>query len=97
MALPVELDPKAEQEARAAFLWYLERSPRAAEAFEREVERAIVRIGETPDTYPVIDGDLRRYLLERFPYALLYVIGQRNVRVVAVAHQHRRPGYWTER
>lgn len=94
MALPVELDPRAEQEARAAFVWYLERSPRAADAFEREVARAVERIGEAPTTYPVVDGDLRRYLLERFPYALFYAIGPATVRVVAVAHQHRRPGYW---
>ena len=32
--LPVELDPRAEEEARVAFLWYLERSERAAAAFE---------------------------------------------------------------
>ena len=37
MPLPVELDPRAEEEARAAFLWYLERSERAAAAFEREM------------------------------------------------------------
>ena len=96
-ALPVELDPRAEQEARAAFLWYLERSARAAVAFESEIERAFERISEAPTTYPTIDDGLRRYLLDRFPYALLYTIGPTLVRVVAVAHQHRRPGYGTER
>jgi plasmid stabilization system protein ParE len=97
MALPVELDPQAEQEAHAAFLWYLERSERAAVAFEREIERAIERIGEAPTTYPIVDGELRRCLLDRFPYALLYAIGLTAVQVIAVAHLHRRPGYWTRR
>jgi plasmid stabilization system protein ParE len=96
MALLVELDPRAEEEARAAFLWYLERSEGAAAAFEREIERAIERISEAPTSYPVIEDELRRYVLDRFPYALLYVIGPDRVRVVAVAHQHRRPGYWRD-
>ena len=94
MALPVELDPRAEEEARAAFLWYLERSERVAEAFEHEFDRAIERISEAPTTYPIIDGELRRYLLDRFPYSVLYAIGRSRVLVAAVAHQHRKPGYW---
>jgi plasmid stabilization system protein ParE len=75
MALPVELDPRAEEEARAAFLWHSERSERAAAAFEREFESAIEQIGERPDAYPVADGQLRRFLLHRFPYAIFYAIG----------------------
>lgn len=95
--MPVELDPRAEEEARAAFLWYLERSERAANAFEREIDRAIERIGEAPTVFPVVDGELRRYLLDRFPYALIYFIAATTVRVIAVAHQHRRPRYWAAR
>ncbi|MDD9942873.1 MAG: type II toxin-antitoxin system RelE/ParE family toxin [Myxococcales bacterium] len=72
MALPVEFDPRAEEEARAAFLWYLERSGKAADAFERELARAIERVGEAPTTHPIVDAELRRYLLDRFPYSVLY-------------------------
>jgi plasmid stabilization system protein ParE len=97
MALPVELDPRAEEEARAAVLWYRERSERAAAAFERELESAIEQIGESPATYPVADGELRRFLFDRFPYGILYVIGTSSVRVIAVAHLHRKPGYWRGR
>ena len=97
MALPVELDPRAEEEARAAFLWYRERSERTAAAFEQEIEAAIEQIGESPARYPVAEGELRRFLLDRFPYAILYAIGTSSVRVIAVAHLHRRPGYWQGR
>ncbi|HEX7478723.1 MAG TPA: type II toxin-antitoxin system RelE/ParE family toxin [Polyangiales bacterium] len=93
MTLPVELDPRAEQEARATFQWYLERSPRTAVMFEQELDRAIACIGEAPTVYPIIDGELRRYLFDHFPYALIYAITPNCVRVIAIAHQHRRPGY----
>jgi plasmid stabilization system protein ParE len=69
----------------------------AADAFEQELVRAIECIGETPTTYPTIDGELRRYAFDRFPYALLYAVGPSSVRVLAVAHLHRRPGYWRGR
>jgi plasmid stabilization system protein ParE len=97
MPLPVEIDPRAEDEARAAFRWYLERSEHAADAFEREVQRALERIGENPTVYPIVEGELRRYILDRFPYAVLYAIEPTRARVVAIAHQHRRPGYWSIR
>ena len=97
MALPVELDPRAEEEARAAVLWYRERSERAAAAFERELEAAIEQIGESPATFPVANGALRRFLLHRFPYGIFYAIGPHSVRVIAVAHLHRKPGYWRGR
>ena len=84
----------ARRKRPAPFLWYLERSERAAAAFEREIERAIERIAENPEVYPITEGELRRYLLDRFPYAVLYAIGPANVRVVAISHQDRRPGYW---
>jgi plasmid stabilization system protein ParE len=94
VALPVEFEPRAEEEARAAFVWYLDRSERAAAAFEREIDSAVAQIGDAPTIYPIIEGELRRFLLDRFPYALLYAISATNVRVVAVAHLHRKPGYW---
>ncbi len=41
--------------------------------------------------------DIRRLVLRRFPYKLLYTVQADHVFVVAVAHQHRNPGYWTDR
>jgi plasmid stabilization system protein ParE len=38
-----------------ALWWYRERSERAAAAFQREIEFAVERIGDTPTTYPIID------------------------------------------
>ena len=42
-------------------------------------------------------GDIRRFVLNRFPYKLLYAIEGEVVVIVAVMHQHRHPEYWIER
>ena len=39
----------------------------------------------------------RRYLMRRFPFSIIYALSGEQLRVLAVAHQSRRPGYWRGR
>lgn len=41
--------------------------------------------------------EVRACPLRRFPFNLLYLVGDDAVWIVAVAHQRRRPGYWMKR
>jgi plasmid stabilization system protein ParE len=93
----LRIEAQAESEARSAFLWYLTRSPHAAESFRVALEEAIDAIAEAPERYPELEpGIHRRLVLHRFPYAVLYRIAGEEVQVVAVMHLNRRPGYWRE-
>jgi hypothetical protein len=40
---------------------------------------------------------VRRALLERFPYSVIFLERGEHVHVIAVAHHKRRPGYWSHR
>ena len=91
----VELHPESVAEAEEAAAWYRRRSPRAAGAFGRELERAVALIAETPDRWPVYLEGTRRILLWRFPYLVVYRV--ESARVLVVAHGRRRPGYWRHR
>ena len=66
-------------------------------AFVAEFERSAQRVLENPMLGAVFRGSRRRYLLRRFPYSIIYQVAGEEVRVVAVAHHRRRPGYWTHR
>lgn len=46
---------------------------------------------------PEIEPGLRRSLLARFPYGLIYTVEEQSVIVIAVAHLHREPRYWMDR
>lgn len=94
---PVELHPEAIEEARAARLWYAERSPLAAAAFVAELDRAVAAIGEVPARWPRHLGKTRRFVMHRFPFIVVYRELQDRVEVLAVAHGKRRPGYWKDR
>jgi hypothetical protein len=59
-------------------------------------------IGDSPAAFPrlldlPVDLVIRRALLPRFPYAVIFMDLQTEVRVLAVAHAKRRPGYWPDR
>jgi len=89
--------PDAEADIRAAFLWYFERSPLAAEAFRTEVFESIDSLAETGSDWPKDEDGTHRYHLKHFPYTVMYEIAAAEVTVLAVGHQRREPGYWRQR
>lgn len=66
-------------------------------SFLDAVEDAVDKVLENPEAYQLVGDEVRHKLLIRFPYSILYVIEPDRIRVVAVAHQKRRPGYWSYR
>ena len=93
----VYLDEEAEAEYLEAFSGYASESPTLADGFERDVARSIALIVQHPKGSPVVRRGIRRRVLHRFKYSLFYAIEPDRIRIVAVAHQHRRPRYWTKR
>lgn len=93
----VEILPEAEEEIREAFLWYLARSPTAADPFQTEIFQVIDRLEVDAPMWPEDEDAIRRHVLHHFPYTVHNEIQGDTVTVLAVAHQRRRPRYWRER
>ena len=89
--------PEAEVELQAAAGYYEQKAAGLGEAFLEEVEKAISRILNSPETWPVLSGPVRRCLLKRFPYGVLYRCESRRVFILAIMHLRRKPGYWRGR
>jgi len=96
-SLPVDVHPEAVAEARAATQWYRQRSTSAAIAFLVELDRAIEKIAENPETWPRYVGSTQRFLMKRFPFSVVFRQTSNRIEVVAIAHSRRRPGYWKGR
>jgi plasmid stabilization system protein ParE len=79
----VRFHPEADLELVEARKWYAARSEVAAQAFSL--------------TYPAGRRGERRFVLDRFPYTVLYRVREDHIYITAVAHQSRRPGYWQHR
>ena len=88
---------EASRELEDAFEWYLDRSPRAAEAFLRETNRAIGILAAAPGVWPRFEAGTRRYVLSRFPYDIIYRETDAGIEVIAISHHKRRPRHWHRR
>ena len=87
----------AKGELNEAARYYEQRSPGLGTAFVAEVERCTAAIVEHPEMSPIVTGTIRRRLLQRFPYGLLYRVRPEHVRILAVMNLKRRPAYWIGR
>lgn len=89
--------PAAQREFDDARRFYESQLPGLGDAFQDEVRAGLRRIGTWPLAFPAERGTIRRALLSRFPYKLIFAVEPDHIYLIAVAHQHRRPGYWTNR
>ena len=65
--------------------------------FEDEIKRSLLRIQQYPQAWPPERKEIRRYILHKFPYKILYSIQSDKIIVLAFAHLHRTPDYWIDR
>ena len=90
------LRPAAAADVEEAFRWYERQRRGLGEEFPAIVNEALREIAAQPLRQAAIVRDMRRFLLQRFPYALFYRI-YRNAVVVACMHGRRNPLRWRQR
>lgn len=90
------LDPAEEEMTQAALFYETASSGLGSDLFD-DVQRVIDLLREHPKLGNPLSGGLRKMLLHRFPFSLIYSVETDTILIVAVAHWGRRPNYWTDR
>jgi len=62
-----------------------------------EVRKAEALIAEFPESGEEIRPGIRKRLLRKFRYSVVYSLEGDEIVILAVAHASRRPGYWADR
>jgi toxin ParE1/3/4 len=94
----VSLSNEAQTDADAAVDWYIgENVLVAAEDFADAIDQAFELLSQFPEMGEPGSLNTRTLTLHSFPYSLIYRLQPDVIRVVAVAHHSRRPGYWLGR
>lgn len=93
----VTFHPQADAEVAEAAAYYEAQSPGLGLSLLDEIQHALGQIAEYPEACQLTGRRTRRKPLWRFPYNLVYAIYPDRVRIVALAHQRRRPYYWRKR
>jgi hypothetical protein len=89
--------PEAESEFSEAIEYYEEIGQGLGYEFAIEVHSAIQRSIDFPKAWPIIEDDVRRSLVRRFPFGILYSVEDDGIFVAAVMNLHRHPKYWKGR
>jgi toxin ParE1/3/4 len=97
MTRPVPLHEDADRELTDAVDYYELESPGLGSAFIDEVEAGFDRIRTHPDAAVEVARGVRKLVLPRFPYTIIYEARDDALRVLAIAHQRKRPHYWRGR
>jgi plasmid stabilization system protein ParE len=93
----LEFSPGAQAEFSDGESYYERQVPGLGARFRADVRDALKRLSHWPLAAPVERGQIRRMILSRFPYKLLYSVETDCIYIIAVAHLHRAPDYWVER
>ncbi|CAN5372677.1 hypothetical protein BH11PSE9_BH11PSE9_36340 [soil metagenome] len=97
MAFAVEVSPGAQRDARGAYEWYRERSTKAADSFRTELLKAFELISENPAAWSAVSGNIRRFVLKRYPYTVYFEFDGSVVWILAIGHHRQRPHVWAGR
>jgi len=89
--------PQAEEEMNDAALFYESHRQSLGREFLKAMKRGTDDIGRNPQAYPIQLKGIRRRLIQRFPYGVLYCEEEDQVVIIAVMHLHRAPDYWRHR
>jgi plasmid stabilization system protein ParE len=93
----LDIHEDADRELNDAADYYDSESPGLGTLFLDQVDVGYQRILENPRVAAEIDSAIRRLVLAKFPFNLIYEIDGDVILILAVAHQRRRPHYWRER
>lgn len=92
------LHPEARKDLREAAEFYREQAGASlSQAFLAEFERSVGLLLEHPGLGTMWRHGKRRLVTRRFPFSVIYALVGDQVRILAVAHHSRRPGYWRGR
>jgi plasmid stabilization system protein ParE len=95
--MSVRLLESAQVELDDAIAWYASQAPGLGDAFLIETLKTLKLIEQYPKAWHPLTQQVRRCRLRRFPYSVIYAQEGSELLVLAVAHQHRKPGYWRAR
>jgi plasmid stabilization system protein ParE len=89
--------PEAQSELQSAVDYYEECREGLGDEFALEVNSAIQRILAFPQAWTRLSGQIRRCIVNRFPYGVIYQNFNGEILILALMPLRRKPGYWKKR
>ena len=85
------------EELEEADSWYFSHSVDVSLEFLNDLYAAVEDILAAPRRWATYLYGTRRFVMQRFPFSVVYLDDPELVTIIAVAHGKRKPGYWKDR
>jgi toxin ParE1/3/4 len=90
--------PAAEAEYLETIGYYESKQAGLGATFLYDFEQKMSVICSNPKLYQTqYTTDIRRAPMSKFPYTIIYRLKAKEIQILAVANQRRRPSYWLGR
>ena len=93
----LEFHPEVEEEISYSYHWYEEKSKGLGNKSISEIQNSLERIKANPRANQIVEKEIRRSLISKFPFGILYATENDTVYVLAVMHLKKKPFYWLNR
>lgn len=93
----IELSDAAELDLDKSYQYYYEDSPKIAAKFYKRINLGFENIKQNPNSFPFAHKDIRKLVVEKFPFVIYYRIDNTVIKVIAIFHTSRNPEIWNER
>lgn len=92
--MKVEYHPQSISDLNSAREYYNRQRPGLGDEFRSEVYAGIERVSTNPFQYAIVERNIRRCLVHRFPYAVLFrQVDGSTILILTVRHQRRHPRF----
>lgn len=95
--MKVSFHPQAANEFEDAVIYYEDCQIGLGKQLAQEIDAAIQLVLAYPLAWALVDHQVRRMLVRRFPFGLLYTVMNDNVYILAVMNLNKAPNYWKTR
>ena len=93
----ITIQPIAIKEIEEAWHWYESRRNGLGDDFILCVEETLEKISYNPKLYPIVHKKIRRAIIHRFPFSVLYFIESNKIIIIGVFQGNRNPKSWKNR
>lgn len=91
MRYEIIINPEAERDLTAAFIWYEDKRRGLGFDFLLQVDAGIRFIGRNPDIHPASYMETRKHFIKRFPYKIIYIVEKQRIVILGIFHGRRNP------
>lgn len=96
MPLPLVFRRRVGSDLAGGYGWYEEQRTGLGEELLVAVDATFDAIQQFPERFARVRGEVRRAVVDRFPYAVFFRVEPKRLVVLAVLHTARDPKLWPQ-